>query len=59
MKAQKVTLKIEVETLSIDSVRGMLIEVVDSIERETVSGMIRKSDGDEIRWEKEEKPVEI
>lgn len=57
MTAQKVTVKIEMEALSIDCLAGFLKEVIDNIDREAESGHLEMADGDCIKWETIRKPV--
>ena len=51
MKAEKVTVTIEMEALSIDVLRSMLLEVIENIEDEAESGELSMADGDFIKWE--------
>lgn len=57
MKAQKVTVKIEMESLSIDVLRGMLSQVVEQVEDGAESGRLAMDDGDCISWETSRIPV--
>ena len=50
MKAQKVTVTIVIEGLSIDIVRGQLCEAATAIERGLVSGELVADDGDVVKW---------
>jgi hypothetical protein len=50
MKADKVIVTIKMESLSIDTLRGMLSRVVDHVEGEVESGKLIMSDGDQIEW---------
>lgn len=59
MKTQKVSIKIEVETLDIASVNGLLLHMVEQIDREVESGMLSMHDGDQISWETSKKDVEF
>lgn len=59
MKANKVTVKINTETLHIDSVPAMLYKVIESIRNEAESGSFIMSDGDSVFWETDREPVEI
>jgi hypothetical protein len=59
MKANKVTLNITVEVLSIDSVPALLIELARSIEAENIRGRLGKSDGDTVSWNYHEREVKI
>jgi len=51
MKTQKVTLKVTIETLSIDVTEGMLNDVISQINAGFECGMLRADDGDSVRWE--------
>ncbi len=51
MKAQKVTVTIVVETLSIDSVRSVLAQAGEQIHLEVAEGRLRMEDGDQVEWE--------
>lgn len=57
MKANKVTVTITVEALSIDSVPAMLMQVANSIGDEFQTGTLRAADGDEVSWETKSVPV--
>lgn len=59
MKAQKVTLKIKLEALSIDTVQGMLMQLAEHIGDEAESGRLEMPDGDSIKWKTTRKPVEF
>ena len=50
MKAQKVTVEITMESLSIDTLGAMLAEVAARVEREAESGKLVMADGDRITW---------
>ena len=50
MKAQKVTVEITMESLSIDTLGAMLAEVVARVEGEAESGKLVMADGDRITW---------
>lgn len=50
MKANKVTVIIRMESLSIDTLRGMLNQVADRVEDEAESGKLVMADGDQIEW---------
>jgi len=51
MKADKVTVTIKMESLSIDVLRGMLEQVIDNVDHGAQSGKIAMDDGDVIEWE--------
>ncbi len=59
MKTQKVTLKIEVNCLDIASARGLLLQMIDNIEREAESGALYMGDGDKVDWNTSKKEVKI
>ncbi len=59
MKTQKVTLKIEVNSLDIASARGLLLQMIDNIENEAESGSLYMSDGDKVEWNTSRKNVDI
>ena len=57
MKAEKVTVKIEMEALSIDVLKGMLCSVIEAVESGAINGKLSMDDGDQIEWTTEFKPV--
>ena len=57
MKAQKVTVKIEMEALSVDVLRGLLEKVLMHVESETENGQLSASDGDSIKWSTTRKDI--
>ena len=59
MKANKVTVKIEMEALSIDCLRNLVERALLQIESEFESGELCADDGDEIRWYTLRKLVEF
>ena len=59
MKANKVTVTITMEALSIDCLRGLLAEVADQVGNEFESGKLVANDGDVIRWKTERTAVEF
>ena len=59
MKAKKVTVKIEIELLSIDALSSILISVIEQFKQEAESGELSMSDGDFIKWETTRKAVEF
>jgi hypothetical protein len=60
MKANKVTIKIEVETLSIDAVPAKIYQMIHELhENEVTSGRLTSDDGDSISWTTIIKPVEF
>jgi hypothetical protein len=50
MQANKYTLTIEVEVLSMDSIPGLLYEVCDVMQNENRTGSLLKEDGDCVKW---------
>lgn len=59
MKAQKVTFRIETETLSTDCVASLVEEVAKLIRAETYDGELMKEDGDNVKWSMKKKNVEF
>lgn len=59
MMANKVTVTITLEALSIDVLSGMLSKVVENISNEFESGELRAQDGDVIYWATERTTVEF
>ena len=59
MKAQKVTVEIKMELLSIDTLRGMLMSVIHEVEKEAENGELAMQDGDVISWSTTRKEVEF
>lgn len=59
MKSEKVTVKIETESLHIDALRGMLGQVAEQVEKGAESGHLAMDDGDCIKWETARKSVEF
>lgn len=59
MKAQKVTVRILIEALSIDCLPGLLTEVIENVRGEKENGELRMQDGDHVAWETERKNVEF
>lgn len=57
MKSEKVTVKIEMEALSIDVLRHMLAEMLNNVEASAESGHLSMADGDCIKWETVRTPV--
>lgn len=57
MKATKVTVTIVMEALSIDCLRGLVVDALEQIEREKVHGELVADDGDVIRWSTKTEPV--
>jgi len=53
MQANKITFTIEIITLSIDSVPAILVELAKNIKEENTHGLIRKLDGNQIKWSHE------
>jgi hypothetical protein len=59
MKAEKVTVTIHVESLSIDALRGLLTSALEEIEAEAENGELSMSDGDLVKWTTVRKSVEF
>jgi hypothetical protein len=59
VKANKVVFNITMEALSIDVLRGMLLDVLAHVEREVESGKLEMADGDCIEWTTTRTPVNI
>lgn len=59
MKAQKVTVTITVEALSVDCLRGLVESAVNQVESEFENGELQADDGDAVRWKVERKTVEF
>ena len=50
MQATKYTVTIEVEVLSLDSVRALVFEVINVMDNENRTGSLLKEDGDFVKW---------
>jgi hypothetical protein len=59
MKAVKYTVKMEIEVLSIDSVAGIAQEAILKIDSEFPNGQLTADDGDSVKWEVKQEPVEF
>lgn len=59
MKTQKVTLKIEANTLDIASAKALLLDLISNLDREVEHGMLNMGDGDKIEWNTSRKDIEI
>ncbi len=59
MKAEKVTVTIEMESLSIDTLSAMLCSVMEQVEKEAENGELKMQDGDCIKWKTTRKAVEF
>lgn len=59
MKAEKITVTIKFEALSIDSLPAMISQMQMQISSEVESGLLRMSDGDEIKWDTKRTPIEF
>jgi len=51
MKANKITMTLKVEVLSMDAIPALLGDVANEIRQETVSGTLTKEDGDTASWD--------
>ena len=59
MKANKVVVTIKVESLSIDVLPSLLMEVINQVKSEYENGKLEASDGDSVEWKTERNEVEI
>ena len=59
MKAVKYKVTITTETLSLDSIRTLLLEVANLIANETPDGRLAKDDGDCVEWKCINKSVDF
>lgn len=59
MKASKVVVSIRMESLSIDTLAGILASVIEQVDGEAESGMLVMADGDQIEWATERTEVEF
>ena len=59
MEANKVTVTIKVEVLSIDTVAGLLQDVITQIMREFENGRLVANDGDLIEWDTKRENVKF
>jgi hypothetical protein len=59
MKANKVTVKIKIESLSIDVLSGLLMKVITEVENERENGELIADDGDSVKWETKRKKVKF
>ena len=59
MKAEKITVKIEVEVLSIDVVEGVVADFARSWENQKRNGQLISEDGDTVTWTTKTKKVEF
>jgi hypothetical protein len=59
MRADKVTVTIKMESLSVDTLRGMISQVAEQVESGAESGHLEMQDGDRIEWSTVRKPVEF
>ena len=59
MKANKITLNIKVEVLSIDAAPHLIAQVIEQIQREYVNGQLGADDGDTVTWTTKQEPVNI
>ena len=57
MKANKVTVTITMEALSIDCLKNLLTRAFENIENEFENGELVADDGDVIRWETKRESV--
>jgi hypothetical protein len=59
MISKKITFKVFIEVLSIDSIPALLQEVAEEVLRENTSGHLNQGDGDSTDWGYEEQQVTI
>jgi tRNA threonylcarbamoyladenosine modification (KEOPS) complex Pcc1 subunit len=59
MNAEKVTVKIVVESLDIAILRGMLSSVLEQVEYGAETGNLQMTDGDSVSWQTTRKSVEF
>lgn len=59
MKAQKFTVTIVIEALSIDSVPSLASQAVEQIRNEMLHGELSASDGDQVIWDTNQKLVNL
>lgn len=59
MKANKVTLTVEIEVLHIDAAPTLLMKVANEISDEFTSGELTADDGDTARWSHKTEAVEF
>jgi len=59
MKAEKVTVTIKVEALSIDALDGLLGNVIEQVNRESETGLLAMSDGDQVSWSTKRESVKF
>ena len=59
MKANKITMKITVEVLSIDSIPALLSSLEKYLYAEIQNGKMVMSDGDAVKWTTSTKKVKI
>ena len=59
MRAQKITVGIITETLSIDSVPSLLVRMMECLGNEMHNGSLTADDGDSITWTTTQTPVEF
>lgn len=57
MKANKVTVTIEVECLDIQSVGERVLKCLEQIDTENLNGKLVASDGDSVTWKTDVKEV--
>jgi len=59
MQAQKIKVVITVETLSTDTVYGLVIDAMDAMQKEAENGKLQMDDGDCITWNTIKQPVQF
>jgi len=61
MKMQKVTVTVKTETTDIESVRALLIDMLNQLDsgEQKTTGLLCASDGDQVEWKTTYKNVEV
>ena len=59
MKANKVTVTIKAEMLSIDVLASLLMQVIKEVEEEKEKGKLVADDGDTVKWKTKRKAVKF
>lgn len=59
MHANKVTVNITIESLSIECLGGLVMQVIEQVDVGNEDGMLRANDGDVVTWETKRAKVEF
>lgn len=59
MQANKFTVTVEVEVLSLDVAPGLIMEVVGLLGEESRTGSLLKEDGDCVKWDTKSERVDF